>query len=92
MEEFVKEPERLIKVSHKADVVVCRGGTTGVAAAICAGRLGLKVVMVESSAMPGGMVTQCINGIQDTANKGGFVKELYVCSVKERAILALDNL
>lgn len=76
MFEFIVEPERKVKVLCQADVVVCGGGTAGVAAAICAGRLGLEVVMIENSAMPGGMITHCIGGIQDCATKGGFVREL----------------
>ncbi len=76
MSEFIVEPEKKVKVLCQADVVVCGGGTAGVAAAICAGRLGLKVVMIENAAMPGGMITHCINAIQDVENKGGFVREL----------------
>ena len=72
---YVVEPERKIEVSHEADVVVCGGGTAGVAAAVTAGRMGLKTVMVERSGMPGGMVTHHIYGIQDCGMKGGFVRE-----------------
>lgn len=71
----VTEPQRQTPVSHEADVVVCGGGTAGLAAAVCAGRLGLRVVMVERSVAAGGMLNVC-GGIQDIDNKGGFVAEL----------------
>lgn len=81
--EFVVEPERRLEVSHRADAVVCGGGTAGVAAAVCAGRLGLSVVMVERAAAPGGMLTHVISGVQDRRGKGGFVRE-FMSALQER--------
>jgi len=74
-QKFVDEPARKIPVSHEADVIVAGGGTAGVATAVCAARLGLSVVMIEMSAIPGGMVTHVTNWLNDFDNKGGFPKE-----------------
>jgi len=74
-EESVLEPARSIPVSHRADVVVAGGGTAGVAAAVSAARLGLSVVMIERSAIPGGMVTHVTQWLNDFENKGGFARE-----------------
>jgi FAD dependent oxidoreductase len=41
----------------KYDVVVCGGGIAGCAAAIAAARRGMKTVMIEKSASPGGLAT-----------------------------------
>lgn len=69
------EPSRETPVSHRADVVVAGGGTAGVSAAVCAARLGLKTVMVERTAQPGGMVTHVTSWLNDFDNKGGFPRE-----------------
>ncbi len=70
-----REPARELPVSHDVDVVVAGGGTAGTAAAVCAARLGLSVVMVEQTAIPGGMVTHVTHWLSDFANKGGFARE-----------------
>ncbi|MDX9982294.1 MAG: FAD-dependent oxidoreductase [Lentisphaeria bacterium] len=70
-----REPAREIPVTHAVDVVVAGGGTAGTAAAVCAARLGLAVVMVEQTAIPGGMLTQVTHWLSDFANKGGFARE-----------------
>jgi hypothetical protein len=70
-----REPAREIPVSHDVDVVVAGGGTAGTAAAVCAARLGLSVVMVEQTAIPGGMVTHVTSWLNDFENKGGFAQE-----------------
>jgi len=75
MEETYYEPGREIPVSHNVDVVVAGGGTAGVAAAICAARLGLSTVMVERTAIPGGMLTHVTCWLNDFDNKGGFPRE-----------------
>ena len=72
----VREPARDIPVSHEADVVVAGGGTAGVAAAVCAARVGLTVVMVERTAIPGGMATHVNTWLNDFDTKGGFTREL----------------
>ena len=50
MNRTVFEPARNVPVTHEADVVVCGGGTAGIACAVCAARLGLQVVMISPHA------------------------------------------
>ena len=85
MPDFISEPQREIPVSHDVDVVVAGGGTAGIAAAVCAARLGLSVVMVENSATPGGMVTQVTCWLNDFDNKGGFARE-FLQGINDRGI------
>ena len=49
--------ERDIPIDDTYDVIVCGGGPAGSAAAICAGRLGAKVLLVEATGCMGGMGT-----------------------------------
>lgn len=77
------EPARELEVSHDVDVVVAGGGTAGVAAAVCAARLGLSTVMVERTAMSGGMVTHVTQWLSDFDNKGGFTGE-FLEGLRER--------
>lgn len=80
------EPAREIPISHEVDVVVAGGGTAGVAAAVCAGRLGLRVMMIERTAIPGGIashVTQWLSRSFQT--KGGFPTE-FLGEITERGI------
>jgi len=51
------EPARDIPVAHSADVVVAGGGPGGVSAAIAAARAGAHTLLVERSAVLGGMAT-----------------------------------
>ncbi len=46
-----------IKRDHEYDLVVCGGGMGGVTAAITAGRLGLRVLLIENMGCLGGMGT-----------------------------------
>ena len=55
--EWVIEPERKIPVTSEVDVLVCGGGFAGVAAAVCAARIGVKVLLVERYGFLGGLVT-----------------------------------
>lgn len=71
----IHEPARSTPAICTVDVVVCGGGTAGVAAAVSAARLGLTVAMVEQSATPGGMVTHLMRWLTDFDNKGGFPAE-----------------
>jgi len=48
---------RSIPVAERYDVVVCGGGASGVAAALAAGRSGLKVLLVEAHGQLGGNAT-----------------------------------
>ena len=49
--------KRNIPVEDGYDLVVAGGGPAGSAAAICAGRLGLKVLLAEATGCLGGMST-----------------------------------
>ena len=60
----------------QARIVVVGCGTSGIAAAVTAARLGLKVACVERSSLPGGLLTQTNHWINDFDNKGGFVSEV----------------
>ncbi|HCE42581.1 MAG TPA: hypothetical protein DET40_03435 [Lentisphaeria bacterium] len=69
------EKEKKTPVMFDVDVVVCGGGTAGMAAAVCAARKGLSVVIVERTSIPGGMVTHVTYWTSDFNNKGGFARE-----------------
>ena len=43
----IKEPEKLLPVRYEAGVFVAGGSCTGLFAAVCAARLGARVVLVE---------------------------------------------
>lgn len=55
--DWIIEPERNIPVTSDVDVLVCGGGFAGVAAAVCAARIGVKVLLVERYGFLGGLVT-----------------------------------
>lgn len=74
--DYITEPEKKIPIHYKADVVVVGCGTSGIAVAVTAARLGLKVACVERSSLPGGLLTQTNHWINDFDNKGGFVSEV----------------
>ena len=64
----------------EADVVVCGGGTAGIAAACCAARHGAKVVLLERWPSLGGMATNALVNIWHTSDRTkqvifGFVEE-----------------
>ena len=73
---------RTIPAETGYDIVVAGGGPAGAAAAICAGRLGMKVLLVESTGCMGGMGTSGLvtafdpmaNGVEMLV--GGFMREL----------------
>lgn len=67
-------------VLAEADVVVCGGGTAGIAAACCAARHGAKVVLLERWPSLGGMATNALVNIWHTSDRRkqviyGFVQE-----------------
>lgn len=73
---FIEQAKRL-SVAGKADVVVAGCGPAGVAAAVTAARLGCSVIVLESSSMPGGIMTSgLMSNVIDAAGKGGFLQEM----------------
>ncbi len=80
MEDFILR--RQIEVEDSFDVVVAGGGPAGVAAAVAAGRLGKKVLLLEAMGCLGGMGTSGLvsafgpmsNGVEMLTQ--GFVKEV----------------
>ena len=75
--DFFTEQAKRLSVAGKADVVVAGGGPAGVAAAVTAARLGCSVIVLESSSMPGGIMTSgLMSNVIDAAGKGGFLKEM----------------
>jgi hypothetical protein len=56
-------PQQSVHVAAQADVLVCGGGCSGVAAAVAAARHGAKVVLLERWPSVGGMATNAlVNG------------------------------
>ena len=51
------------KQGREYDVIVCGAGTSGVVAAIAAGRQGARVLLIERSFHVGGMLTEGNAGI-----------------------------
>jgi len=73
-------PQRKLPVLAEADVVVCGGGTAGIAAACCAARHGAKVILLERWPSLGGMATNALVNIWHTSDRQkqvifGFVQE-----------------
>ena len=73
-------PARKVPVLAEADVVVCGGGTAGIAAACCAARHGCRVVLLERWPSVGGMATNALVNIWHTSDRTkqvifGFVQE-----------------
>ena len=53
----IEESSRKTDVAFDVDVVVCGGGTAGIAAAVCAARQGAKVRLIEAGTCLGGLGT-----------------------------------
>ena len=74
--------QRTIPAEKGYDLIVAGGGPAGCAAAVCAGRLGAKVLLVESTGCLGGMGTSgLVTAFDPMANGkrmlvGGFMREL----------------
>ena len=73
-------PQRKVSVLAEADVVVCGGGTAGIAAAYCAAKHGAKVLLLERWPSLGGMATNALVNIWHTSDRQkqvifGFVQE-----------------
>ena len=83
---------RDIPIEKEYDLVVAGGGPAGAAAAICAGRLGAKVLLVESSSCMGGMGTSGLVTAFDPMSDGkrtlvmGFMNEV-VTTLYKRGFL-----
>jgi ethanolamine utilization protein EutQ (cupin superfamily) len=83
MSEYIKEVLQT-PVAGNYDVIVAGGGPSGVAAAIAAGRMGMKTLLVERYGFLGGNFTAAlVNPLFDVENKGGIVKEL-IDKLKQR--------
>jgi len=55
--DYIIEPERKIPIAAETDLLVCGGGIAGVAAGVCAARMGAKVMLLEKYGFLGGLVT-----------------------------------
>lgn len=76
MSEYIQEHLKT-PVAGRYDVIVAGGGPAGVGAAIAAGRMGAKTLLIERYGFLGGNWTAAlVNPFFDVDNKGGIVKEL----------------
>jgi glycine/D-amino acid oxidase-like deaminating enzyme len=84
--DHIREPERHTPVVAETDLLVCGGGFAGVAAAVCAARLGARVLLLERYGFLGGMATGGLvittppldNGINREIGERLRVKGVYV--------------
>jgi hypothetical protein len=75
MERYI-ERERSIPVAASVDVLVLGGGPAGFSAAVCAGREGVSVLLVESSGDIGGVATTGLMSHWTGNTSGGFYEEI----------------
>ena len=84
--------QRNVQIEDGYDVIVAGGGPAGAAAAICAARLGAKVLLIEATGCMGGMGTSgLVTAFDPMANGeemlvGGFMREI-VETMYERGYL-----
>jgi glycine/D-amino acid oxidase-like deaminating enzyme len=81
---WITEPERKTPVVADVDLLVCGGGIAGVAAAICAARHGVQVMLLEKYGFLGGLVTTSLVITTPPLNNG-FNRELGE-RLKEKAV------
>lgn len=73
----VIDSEKLVPVNGSYELIVCGGGPAGVSAAIAAGRMGLKTLLLESEGCLGGIwTTGLLSLMQDAISKKGLMQEL----------------
>jgi ribulose 1,5-bisphosphate synthetase/thiazole synthase len=75
MEKYT-EKERDIPVAASVDVLVLGGGPAGFSAAVCAGREGRRVMLVEQSGDVGGVATTGLMSHWTGNTRGGFYEEI----------------
>jgi hypothetical protein len=75
--EFIIEPEKKIPVLLDTDVVIAGGGVAGPFAAIAAGRLGVKTVLIERFGALGGNLTIGLNSKPSGTLPGGLPLEFW---------------
>ncbi len=75
--DVIRENDRSIPVAHAAQVVVAGGGPAGAMAAIAAGRLGSRTLLIERANCAGGIWTSgLLSWMLDVTNKDGLLREL----------------
>lgn len=74
--DYIDEPLKRIPVKQNVDVLVIGGGPSGMAAAVCAARSGVKVMLVEQSGSLGGMSTAGLMSHWTGNTQGGFYEEI----------------
>ncbi len=73
---YITEPARDIPVEYNTDVLVLGGGPAGFAAAVSAGRLGLKTLLIERTGTIGGVATSGLMSHWTGATEGPLYEEL----------------
>jgi FAD-dependent oxidoreductase family protein len=73
---FYTEPEQQIPIKTEVDVIVVGSGPAGVAAAILAGRQGVKTLLIELTNSVGGVATTGLMSHWTGATKGGIYEEI----------------
>ncbi|MBN9083375.1 MAG: FAD-dependent oxidoreductase [Rhizobiales bacterium 62-17] len=80
--------KREIPIEDEFDVVVAGGGPAGTAAAVCAARLGAKVLLLEATGCLGGMGT---SGLVTTFGPISDGKQMLVGGLMKQIVLALQQ-
>ncbi|MGI6768788.1 MAG: FAD-dependent oxidoreductase [Bacilli bacterium] len=85
------EKEREVPVYAEVDVLVCGGGPAGVGAAIRAGKLGLKTMIVETQYCLGGMATAGLMSHWVGRSSSKVLKEIYKRTKEKGKVLGWDE-